>query len=95
MAKPYDLSKPLVAFDHDSTLVAVLEMSGRSWLAAAIVPGLDRRPLQKLSVDEHRLLRLLERWRHEAEQGGRRDRPGLRGGAGWLLAGALAAGARD
>src|SRR5918911_456375 len=72
MAKPYDLSKPLVAFDHDSTLVAVLEMSGRSWLAAAIVPGLDRRPLQKLSVDEHRLLRLLERWRHHAEQGGRR-----------------------
>ncbi len=70
MAKPYDLSKPLVAFDHDSTLVVVLEMSGQSWLAAAIVPGVDRRPLQKLSVDEHRLLGLLERWRGEAQQRG-------------------------
>ena len=30
MAKPYDLSKPLVALDHDSTLVAVVEMSGTS-----------------------------------------------------------------
>ena len=28
MAKPYDLSKPLVALDHDSTLVCVIEMSG-------------------------------------------------------------------
>jgi transposase len=55
MAKPYDLSKPLVAFDHDSTLAVVLEMSGRSWLAAAIIPGVDRRPLQKLPIDEHRL----------------------------------------
>ena len=32
MAKPYDLSKPLVALDHDSTLVCVIEMSGSSWL---------------------------------------------------------------
>jgi hypothetical protein len=29
MSKPYDLSKPLVALDHDSTLVCVIEMSGR------------------------------------------------------------------
>lgn len=62
MAKPYDLSKPLVAFDHDSTLAVVLEMSGQCWLAAAIIPGVDRRPLHKLPVDEHRLLGLLERW---------------------------------
>jgi transposase len=71
MVKPEDLSKPPVAFDHDSTLVVVLEMSGRSWLAAAIVPGLDRRPLQKLPVDEHRLLEVLERWRGEARRHGR------------------------
>jgi transposase len=71
MVKPDDLSKPPVAFDHDSTLVVVLEMSGRSWLAAAIVPGVDRRPLQKLPVDEHRLFQLLERWRGEARQRGK------------------------
>ena len=71
MAEPDDLSKPCIAFDHESTLVAVLEMSGQSWLAAAIVPGLDRRPLQKLPIDEHRLLRLLERWRDEARRHGK------------------------
>jgi transposase len=70
MVKPEDLSKPPVAFDHDSTLVVVLEMSGRSWLAAAIVPGVDRRPLRKLPVDEHRLPEVLERWRGEARRHG-------------------------
>jgi hypothetical protein len=47
MSKPDDLSKPLVALDHDSTLVCVIEMSGSSWLVATTVPGVDRRPLQK------------------------------------------------
>jgi transposase len=42
----YDLSKPLVALEHESTLVCVIEMSGSSWLVAATVPGVDRRPLQ-------------------------------------------------
>jgi hypothetical protein len=50
MTKPDDLSKPAVALDHDSTLVCVIEMSGTSWLVAATVPGVDRRPLQKLPV---------------------------------------------
>src|SRR4051794_30136586 len=69
MAKPYDLSKPLVALDHDSTLVCVIEMSGTSWLVAATVPGVDR--LQKLPVNPHRLLDQLERWRKEAARAGR------------------------
>lgn len=56
MVKPYDLSKPLVALDHDSTLMAVIEMSGASWLVAALLPGVARRLLQKLRVDEVRLL---------------------------------------
>jgi transposase len=69
MAKPYDLSKPLVALDHESTLVCVIEMSGSSWLVAATVPGVDRRPLQKLPVNPHRLLDQLERWREAARAG--------------------------
>jgi transposase len=69
MAKPYDL--PLVALDHDSTLVCVIEMSGSSWLVAATVPGVDRRPLQKLPVDPARLLAQVERWRQEAARAGR------------------------
>jgi transposase len=60
MSKPYDLSKPLVALDHDSTLVCVIEMSGSSWLVAATVPGVDRRPLQKLPIDPARLLAQVE-----------------------------------
>ena len=71
MSKPDDLSKPLVALDHDSTLVCVIEMSGSSWLVAATVPGVDRRPLQKLPVDPARLLAQVERWRHEAARAGR------------------------
>src|SRR3954466_5550308 len=71
MSKPDDLSKPLVALDHDSTLVCVIEMSGSSWLVAATVPGIDRRPLQKLPVDPARLLAQVERWRKEAARAGR------------------------
>src|ERR1700719_1421266 len=71
MAKRYDLSKPLVALEHDATLVAVAEMSGTSWLVLAIVPGVDRRPLQKLPVDENRLLKQLESWREEATGAGK------------------------
>lgn len=71
MAKPYDLSKPLVALDHDTTLVAVVEMSGTSWLVLTIVPGVDRRPLQKLAVDENRLLNQLERWKDESAAAGK------------------------
>ena len=71
MAKPYDLSKPLIALDHESTLVCVIEMSGRSWLVAATVPGVDRRPLQKLPVSPQRLLEQVERWRQEAARAGR------------------------
>jgi len=69
MTKPYDLSKPLVALDHDSTLVCVIEMSGSSWLVAATVPGVDR--LQKLPVNPTRLLEQVERWRKEATRAGR------------------------
>src|SRR3954467_14866787 len=71
MSKPDDLSKPLVALDHDSTLVCVIEMSGSSWLVAATVPGVDRRPLQKLPVNPARLLAQVERWRQEAARAGR------------------------
>src|SRR6185503_5199878 len=71
MSKPDDLSKPLVALDHDSTLVCVIEMSGTSWLVAATVPGVDRRPLQRLPVNPERLLEQVERWRQEAARAGR------------------------
>src|ERR1700726_5249354 len=47
-------------------------MSQSSWLVAGIVPGVERQPLKKLAADEIALLKLLHRWREEAEKAGRR-----------------------
>jgi transposase len=66
MTQADDLSRSLTAFDQDSTLVAVIEMSLKSWLVAGIVPGVSRAPLKKLEADEDGVLWLLHRWRDEA-----------------------------
>jgi len=49
----------------------VIEMSQSSWLVAGMVPGIERQPLKKLKPDEDQLLKLMDRWRHEAIQAGR------------------------
>jgi transposase len=72
MQKLNDLSRSLTALEPGSTLIAVIEMSLSSWLVAGIVPGVERQPLKKLAVDESALLKLLHRWREEAEKAGRR-----------------------
>ncbi len=72
MPKPADLSRCLAPLDQDHTIIAVIEMSQSSWLVAGIVPGVERRPLKKLAVDESALLNLLNRWRVEAEKAGRK-----------------------
>jgi len=66
MRKLNDLSRSLIPLEPDSTLIAVLS----SWLVAGIVPGVERQPLKKLAVDESVLLKLLHRWREEAEKAG-------------------------
>src|SRR6516162_6698810 len=45
-------------------------MSQSKWMVAAVVPGIKRQPLKKLDADEESLLKLLHRWRKEAEQAG-------------------------
>src|SRR6266704_6377391 len=70
MQKLNDLSRSLTALEPDGTLIAVIEMSLSSWLIGGIVPGVERQPLKKLAVDESALLRLLHRWREEAEKAG-------------------------
>src|SRR5580693_5412083 len=67
-----DLSRSLVVLEQDATLIAVIEMGQSSWLVAGIVPGVERSPLKKLAVDESALLKLLNRWREEAEKAGHR-----------------------
>jgi len=66
-----DLSRSLAAFDQNTSLIVVVEMSEASWLVAGLVPGVDRQPLKKLEPDPNALLRLLERWQAEAEKTGR------------------------
>jgi transposase len=71
MTKVNDLSRSLAALDRDTTLIAVVELSSKSWLVAAAVPGIERHPLKKLDPDASALLKLIERWRGEAERRGR------------------------
>jgi transposase len=65
-----DLSRSLVAFEQNSTIVVVVELSLKSWLVAGVVPGLKRQPLKKLAADPFLLFGLLERWRSEAIKAG-------------------------
>jgi transposase len=71
MPQSNDLSRSFTAFNQDNTLIMVVEMSQLSWLVAGMVPGVERQPLKKLEPDEGLLLKLLNRWRHEALQAGR------------------------
>src|SRR3974390_2050777 len=72
MQKLNDFSRSRIALEPDGTLIAVIEMSLSSWLVAGIVPGVERQPLKKLAIDESALLKLLNRWREEAEKAGRK-----------------------
>lgn len=65
-----DLSRSLTLLDVNHTLITVIEMSEKSWLVAGIVPGVERQLLKKLDADENALLKLLNRWREEAERAG-------------------------
>ena len=71
MPQRNDLSRSAASLDHESTLIAVIEMSQSSWLVAAIVPGIERHPLKKLEANEEALLQLLRRWQDEAAGAGR------------------------
>ena len=71
MTQVDNLSRSVDAFDQDGSLTVVVEMSEASWLVTGMVPGVDRRPLKKLEPDPDALLRLVERWRSEAEKTGR------------------------
>jgi transposase len=72
MAIVNDLKKSLVALEQDSTVIAVIELSQKSWLVGGIVPGVEREPLKKLGAEPEALLKLLHRWRDEAIRAGRR-----------------------
>ena len=70
MPQPNDLSRSLVALDHNSTIIAVVELSQSSWLVGGLVPGIERQPRKKLEPNPERLLALLHRWQDEAVRAG-------------------------
>src|SRR6516165_2500819 len=70
MSQPFDASRSLTALEQDSTIIAAIEIAQSKWLVAAVVPGIKRQPLKKLDADEESLLKLLYRWRKEADQAG-------------------------
>jgi transposase len=65
------LSRSLVALDHNSTIIAIVEMSQSSWLVGGVLPGIERQPRKKLEPSPERLLAVLHRWRDEAVKVGR------------------------
>jgi transposase len=65
-----DLSRSLTPFDPNHTLIAVVELSQKNWLVAGVIPGVERQPLKKLNADADELVKVLERWRTEAEKAG-------------------------
>ena len=65
-----DLNQSYAAFDQASTIVSVVELSSKSWLAACTVPGVKRQPRKKLSATPYELLTQIERWRAEAVKAG-------------------------
>ena len=69
MLQSNDLSRSFTALNQDNTLIVVIGMLS-SWLVAGMVPGVERQPLKKLEPDEDQLLKLMNRWRHEALQAG-------------------------
>jgi hypothetical protein len=48
MTEFFDAPRPATAFDHDSTLVVAMELSGKSRQLGAVVPGVSRRPKRGL-----------------------------------------------
>jgi hypothetical protein len=71
MPQPTDLSRSIVAVDHNSTIISVVELSQSSWLVGGVVPGIERQPCKKLEPSPKRLLAVLHRWRDEAVRAGR------------------------
>ena len=73
MSEFFDPRKPAAAFEHATTLVSVLELSGKSWELGASVPGVSRRPLRKIDVrDIGAVVNALEHWKTEASKAGHR-----------------------
>src|SRR3712207_1500602 len=60
-----------VAVDHQTTLVAVLELSGSSWMIAGQIPGVERTVKSKIEPSAPAVLKVLEGWVRRARAAGK------------------------
>ena len=71
MSEMFNPSVSATAFDHTTTIVAVLELSGKSWLFGACAPGVPRRIKQNLEAgDIAAVMKALERLKAQSEKAG-------------------------
>ena len=62
---------PAMALDHETTIVAAVELSARSWLVGAQVAGVPRQCRQKLAASAEALLDHLDHLRQRAGRAGK------------------------
>lgn len=72
MTKPLTTAVSATALDYDSTIVAVVELSGKSWVVGAQVPGVARQPRHSIKTRWEDLVALLDRLRRRAAAAGKR-----------------------
>jgi transposase len=71
MSKSFDPRMPTTTYDHTITIVAVLELSGKSWLFGAVAPGVDRRTKRSIDArDIEGVMKALEQLKIEARKAG-------------------------
>jgi transposase len=71
MSEKFNPSVASTAFDHNTTIVAVLELSGKNWLFGAIGPGAKRRVKRSFSArDIAAVTKALEQLKAQAQKAG-------------------------
>jgi hypothetical protein len=69
MSEMFNPRTPVTAFDHATTTVAVLELSGKSWLFGAIAPGVKKRVKRSFGArDVASVTKALEQLKAQAER---------------------------
>ena len=71
MSEMFNPHAPATAYDHNTTIVAVLELSGKNWLLGAVAPGLSRRMKRSFEArNVEAVVGALERAKEESAKAG-------------------------
>lgn len=71
MSEMFNPSAAATAFDHNTTIVAVLELSGKNWLFGAVAPGVTKRAKRGFAArDIAAVTKALEQLKAQAQKAG-------------------------